>query len=81
MSEFQSKLIEYIKNELLIEEHEVKADTSLFRENILDSLSLSELIVYIEDNYKIKVAPMDIVFENFDSVIHIENYVNRRLGN
>jgi acyl carrier protein len=71
-------ILEFIREEADLEEHEVSADTSLFRDQLLDSMNLTALIAFLEETFSIKVKPMDIVFENLDSVDHMLAYVARK---
>ena len=57
---------------------EIAADTSLFRDQLLDSMSLTNLITFLEDEFGIKVGPMDIVFENLDTVNHMVAFIERK---
>ena len=57
---------------------EITADTSLFRDQLLDSMSLTNLITFLEDEFGIKVGPMDIVFENLDTVNHMVAFIERK---
>lgn len=69
------KILEFIREEADLEEDEVDVDTSLFRDQLLDSMNLTALIAFLEETFAIKVKPMDIVFENLDTVNHMLAYV------
>jgi acyl carrier protein len=71
-------ILEFIRDEADLEDDEVNADTSLFRDQLLDSMNLTALIAFLEETFSIKVKPMDIVFENLDSVDHMLAYVARK---
>ena len=71
-------ILEFIREEADLEEDEVSADTSLFRDQLLDSMNLTALIAFLEETFSIKVKPMDIVFENLDTVDHMLAYVARK---
>ena len=64
-------ILEFIRDEADLEEDEVGPDTSLFRDQLLDSMNLTALIAFLEETFSIKVKPMDIVFENLDTVSHM----------
>jgi acyl carrier protein len=59
----------------------IDADTSLFRDQLLDSMSLTSLITFLEETFSIKVGPMDIVFENLDTVNHMVAFIERKRAN
>ena len=72
-------IIEYIKDELLDDDEiEINENTSLFRDKVLDSMSLVELISFLEENYEIKVLPMEIIFENLDTVSNMIQFMERK---
>jgi acyl carrier protein len=71
-------ILEFIREEADLDEDEVAADTSLFRDQLLDSMNLTALIAFLEETFSIKVRPMDIVFENLDTVSHMLAFVARK---
>ena len=72
------KILEFIREEADLEEGEVDADTSLFRDQLLDSMNLTALIAFLEETFAIRVKPMDVVFENLDTVNHQLAYIARK---
>ncbi|MFC1863335.1 phosphopantetheine-binding protein [Thermodesulfobacteriota bacterium] len=54
---------------------EVKADTLLVEENVIDSMGVMELIAYLETNYGIGLEMDDLVIENFESIKAIKNLI------
>ena len=56
----------------------ISADTSLFKDQLLDSMSLTSLISFLEETFSIKVGAMDIVFENLDTVNHMVAFIARK---
>ena len=71
-------ILEFIREEADLEEDEANADTSLFRDQLLDSMNLTALVAFLEETFSIKVKPMDIVFENLDTVSHMMAYIARK---
>lgn len=55
-------------------------DTPLFRNKILDSMNLVELIRFIEESYHIKVFPSEIIQEHFESVHQMASFIRRKRG-
>jgi acyl carrier protein len=74
------KILEFLEEEAedVPEGVEITADTSLFRDQLLDSMSLTNLITFLEDEFGIKVGPMDVVFENLDTVNHMVAFIERK---
>lgn len=58
----------------------VDAETSLFQDQVLDSLNLVELITFIETQFAIKVAPSEVSIDNLDTVSRIVGFIQRKLA-
>ena len=71
-------MLEFIRDEADLDDDEVGPDTSLFRDQLLDSMNLTALIAFLEETFAIKVKPMDIVYENLDTVNHMLAYIGRK---
>ena len=71
---------EYINNEVLAGQDipPIKDDTELVESGILDSLSILRLVLFIEEKYSLKVAPEDVIRENFETVDAISDYIQKR---
>lgn len=53
-------------------------DTSFMERHILDSTGFIELILFIEETFGVKVEDAEMLPENFDSLLNIEGYVERK---
>ena len=71
-------ILEFVREEADLDDEEVTANTSLFRDQLLDSMNLTALIAFLEETFSIRVKPMDIVFENLDTVDHMLAYIARK---
>lgn len=58
----------------------VAADDDLLANGIIDSHGLMELVGFIEQRYGISVSDDDLLPENFQSLSHIEAFVERKRG-
>lgn len=54
---------------------DIDADTELFSSGELDSVSMLQLITFVEQTAKIEVSREEVTLENFDSVRRIVRYV------
>ena len=54
-------------------------DESLFESGLLDSFSLADLVGALESEFAIKIPDSDLTPRKFDSIAHIEAYVQSRL--
>ena len=53
-------------------------DASFIKGHILDSTGFIELIMFIEESFDLKVEDAEMLPENFDSLLNIEGYVQRK---
>lgn len=75
MNVTQDNLIRYMHDDLGIQES-IEPDTELFSDGLLDSVSMVNLIAYIEEHARVTVQPSDVTLENFDSVTRIMHYIH-----
>jgi acyl carrier protein len=74
----KEELISYIKGELIGDESmELNSDDDLLTSGLIDSLAIMRFIGHIEKTYEVKVAPQDMVIENFIHVDAIADYIER----
>lgn len=75
----KSMILEFIIDELIEDDDiEISTSTSLFKDNILDSLNLLSLISYFEQNFTIKVKPSDVNYDNLDTIDAMDAYLSRQ---
>ena len=53
-------------------------DTSFMKAHILDSTGFIELILFIEESFGMKVDDAEMLPENFDSLLNIDGYDERK---
>ncbi|MFN5442733.1 MAG: acyl carrier protein [Crocinitomicaceae bacterium] len=58
----------------------VSPSDSLWEEKVLDSITIIELVVELENEYNIKVPFNEIVTENFETVEQIVLYLKSKIG-
>lgn len=68
----------FLRDELLDDDGPVAHDKSLFESMLLDSMSLTDLIGFLEETYSIKIDPLDVVLENFDSISKCSQFVAKK---
>ena len=71
-----SQLLTYINAELSQLDEPVELDTDLLISGALDSLAVMQVAAWMEDELKIEVDPVDIVFENFQTVEAMATFVH-----
>ncbi|MCA9932731.1 MAG: acyl carrier protein [Ardenticatenaceae bacterium] len=69
-------LLGYIKDELLRgRKGDLKAVDDLLSNGIIDSLGILQMVAFIEERFNIQVPDEDVVFENFQSVKALSDYL------
>lgn len=56
---------------------EVVADTDLLLTNLVDSLGVVEIVAWLEDRLDVRIEPVDVVLENFQTVDQMMAFVDR----
>jgi len=68
-----------LKNYLFsTDESALKNDVSLMQAGIIDSTGVLELIMFLEEQFGVKVADEEMTPENLDSVDRIVGFVGRK---
>ncbi len=72
-------IISYIKTEISMEPLEdIDLDEDLLGNGIVDSLGMMKLVVFLEKEFKVKIAPEDMTVENFNTVQRISEYLSKK---
>tara|TARA_B100000073_G_C23523773_1_gene489114 strand:- start:114 stop:347 length:234 start_codon:yes stop_codon:yes gene_type:complete len=73
------KIIEKIHGEIKsLVFKDVSNDTSLIKSGLLDSISVVDLVIFIEEETGLKIPENHIIEENFDSIDNIKSYLSKR---
>ena len=80
--DFENIIKEYIAKNLLFSNdgYGFADDASFLEEGIVDSQGVMELVMFVEEQFKISVIDEDITPDNFDSVQLLADYVRRKSG-
>ena len=81
MNDIEQTVKEYIIKEFMFDKPTtvLADDLPLIEEGIIDSLGIFVLIAFIEDQFKIKMQPEDVVMDNFGTVNAIKGLVMSKL--
>jgi acyl carrier protein len=81
-SEMKSAIREYIIKEIVSGRYStpIDYDTSLLVQDILDSLSLVKLVMFLESKFSLVVKPEELVPENFSTINAICAYIMSKKG-
>jgi acyl carrier protein len=80
--EIKEKIKKYIATNLLFSDdgYGYPDDASFLEEGIVDSQGVMELVMFVEEEFKVTVNDEDITPDNFDSVSLLADYVERKSG-
>ncbi len=79
MTDVESTIRDYIIEMLGAEAPpELTLETPLLEEDLLDSVGIYELVVYLEERYEIEVLDEEVVPENFGSVALLAKLVESK---
>lgn len=76
-TEIQARILDYIRDELLDEDIEVRPDDDLLSGELLYSLAVLRLATFVDETYAIGMKPTDFTVENFQTVAALTDYVLR----
>jgi len=68
----------YLYEKQGLEPEEFEDDTMLFSSGLIDSFSMVDLIMFIEDAAGVQVHPIDVTLDNFDSIHRMLAFVEAR---
>jgi acyl carrier protein len=77
--EIETTVEGFVVGELMRGNGEVTRETSLFQKGVLDSMSLAELIAFLEETFQIKVRASEVTFDNLDSVNKVSAFVRSKI--
>lgn len=77
----EGALLEFITNKLITDGNSSGlAANSPLLDGVLDSVSILRLVVFIEEHFRIQVEDEELIPENFQSVVTLTAYVERKTG-
>ncbi len=81
LQEIKDTLFNYLLEKYeLSDDPDYATDVNLFDYGYLDSLGATELIMWIEDKYKIEISQKDIVLYPMDTIDEISEVVYRKVS-
>ena len=78
----ENKIAGYIAENILFSRkgYPYPHDASFLENGIIDSMNVLELVMFVEENFKVKVDDSEIVPDNFDSVSKLAGYISKKKG-
>ncbi|MCA9960494.1 MAG: acyl carrier protein [Chloroflexota bacterium] len=78
--DIKAKIRQYVAENFLYSSDgfHLSDDASFLEEEVIDSTGVMELVMFVEEEFKITVDDEDIVPENFDSVNQLAAYIAQK---
>ena len=73
-------LLEQLENRFGLDASGIEDTTLLFSSGLLDSFSVAELLMLIEEQGGFRVEPTEITLDNLDSIERILAFAGRKTG-
>jgi acyl carrier protein len=74
----KKEIKKFIQEEICLSEVDFKDDDSLYELNILNSLGVMRLILFLQEKYDFYVDQSDLRIEDFETLIGIHDYIQHR---
>jgi acyl carrier protein len=76
----EAQIKDYIAKELLFSSDGFgyADEASFLEEGIVDSQGVMELVLFVEENFKVNVDDSEIIPDNFDSVSQLSAFIQRK---
>lgn len=71
-------MLTYLESQFGIDPAQVERDTPLFSSGLLDSFSVGDLLVFLEEQGNFEIEAEDVVPENLDSLERIVTFGQRK---
>ena len=71
----RESLLNYFEEQMGLDTSDIEDDTLLFSSSVLDSFSLVDLMIFIEQEASIKIEPAEVTLDNLDSIERILRFV------
>jgi len=55
-------------------------DDDIFEQGLVNSMFALQLVMYLEKEFSIKIENDDLQLSNFNTINHIEDFIQRKLG-
>ena len=79
MNDIKEKLNKYITKEILNEKgRTLGSDESLIKSGLIDSFSLMDLGLFVEDNFGVRIEDTELNAETFDTLSQLEQLILSR---
>ena len=79
--DIKDKVKTFIRDNFLFDSSaHIEDDDSLLEKGIIDSIGVLELVLYLEEEFGVKIKDEEVIPENLDSVANIEKLIKNKNG-
>jgi len=81
-NQIKNELRNFINSNFMVSEELrgfLDSDSFLYK-GIIDSMGVVELLAFIQNEYRIKVEPAEVLPKNFDSLDNLSRYIRSKKG-
>ncbi len=77
--EIKEELKQFFEDNFMVEfDEDFEDNSSLLENGIIDSTGVLELVLFIEENFGIKVEDEELIPENLDSLNNMEQFIKTK---
>ena len=78
-----NRITDFFMQEIVVENIPggLKATDELIESGIIDSLAIQRLILFLEENFGVKIDDTELIPDNFENIQAISQMVNQRIIN
>jgi acyl carrier protein len=77
--QIQEKIRQFILQDSYVADDQVKNDTLIFAQGIMDSMGFISIISFIEETFSVSTLDNELIETNFESINAIADFVSRKL--
>jgi acyl carrier protein len=74
----KEEIRKFIREEICLAEVDFNDDDSLYELNVINSLGVMRLILFLQEKYDFYVDQSDLRFEDFETLSGIHSYIQHR---
>jgi acyl carrier protein len=79
--QIESRIRQFIlQNLYFLEDNALDDDASFLKTGVVDSMGVTELVAFVEAEWRVSIKPHELVVENFDSVRKVARFIRGKLS-
>ena len=78
--DIKNKIIKFINDDKFQKGKIIDSKTDLFNANVLDSLKILELVMFLENEFNFSISENELIEDNFRSIDSITDYSSKKIS-